>query len=213
MVSARPRSACAARWPPPTRIGARVVAHRPPAPCPAAAAAAASASASLQAVDHRRWCSRPAPSARPAASVRWPLYSARLSSSCGPSTTSATCHRSHRLAAARGATMMSRKSSRRLQPRLDLHHALLLARAQRAGGQFLVLAAHARPSPGRRRCRSASIAAGLQVDVDLALDAADQRHRADAAHVLQPLLASPGRPRWSAPAALRAAVGRGHRER
>jgi hypothetical protein len=33
--------------------------------------------------------------------VRWPLYSARLSTSCGPSTTSATWH-SDRLAVAPG---------------------------------------------------------------------------------------------------------------
>ena len=64
----------------------------------------------------------------------------QLSISCGPSTTSATRHSLMAAVAARDDDVP--EILRPFQPRVDLHHALLLGRADRAHRQFLVLALH-----------------------------------------------------------------------
>ena len=85
------------------------------------------------------------------------------------------------------ATMMRPKSSGRCMRRVDLHHALLRGeRMAPTGRSWFSLRTAVDHLVGADAQRFHVV--GLQVDVDLALDAADQRHRADAAHVFQPLL-------------------------
>jgi hypothetical protein len=74
-----------------------------------------------------------------------------------------------------------------LHARVDLDHAFLRQRADRADRQVLVLVAHGRHHlVGRDAQRFHR--GRVEVDVDLALGAAHQRDGADAAHVLEPLL-------------------------
>jgi hypothetical protein len=83
--------------------------------------------------------------------------------------------------------MMSAKSRRCLQARIDLHHTFLFQRADAAQGQFLVFAAQRGGdlvgAHAQRFHRG-----GPQVDLDLAFHAADHGDRAHTAHVFHALL-------------------------
>jgi hypothetical protein len=110
--AARLRSGCAARCPPP-RGSARAVAHHDPGARPGAVAAAVRP-APFAGRRPRRWCFRPGLLHRQQ-QVRWPLYSARESISCGPSTTVGHLAQADRRAVARGHDDDPKSSGRRMR--------------------------------------------------------------------------------------------------
>jgi len=78
------------------------------------------------------------------------------------------------------------KILRPLHAGFDLHHALLLARADRTDRQVLVFIAHGGGHLPGRDAKSFQCL-GIEVDVDFALGAAHHGHRPHAAHVFQAL--------------------------